>query len=817
MIKSLLSSSVKRPGFVLMVIIVLAIIASLGLKDFKLDASSDALVLENDDDLKIYREVNASYGGSDFLIITFTPNEGVFSPSALAVLASLETELKKYAEVSQVLSLLDAPIFFQPKVGLSEIADNIKTLETDGIDLAAAKQEILDNPIYSELIISKDGGTTALQIQFNDNQEYRQLINQRYAILDSENPNKLRLAEINSKISEINEKESAARNMLIDDLRDLLSQYQNQGTLFLGGPSMIAKDMMDYIRADLINFGIGVALVFCIILFLFFRNIWFVILPLVNAFFTTFFTAGILGIFDWKITVVSSNFIALLLILTISLTVHFLVRFRELSTNSTNNTETVLETCNQMLRPCFFAAFTTAVAFLSLMLGDIKPVIEFGKMMSVGMIFAFIFTFTLLPAMLSFIFNNKTNLQVENNFGVALLALKNLSLANTKFNVFIFSIIFLSLTFGSSTLKVENRFIDYFDETTEIFQGMKLLDEQLGGTATLDIVINQPVNTGTEKETLKNLEDDLFEDDLFNDEGSNASGYWWNSYSLKKLEEIHDYLEEREEIGKVLSVASGIKLARTINEGQDLNDLELALLRSVLPEDIKKSLLYSYITEDDSQVRIATRVKETASNLNRNELLESIKHDLESNFDIAPEDFSITGLAVLYNNMLQSLFSSQINSLSLVFAVIAFMFYLIFRSFKIVLIGMAPNFLTALSVLGMLGLFQIPLDIMTITVAAISVGMAVDNTIHYLFRLVKESSNATIDEAIATSHQTVGHAIMYTALTIAGGFGVFVLSNFTPTVLFGIFTALALMTSFLSTLIFMPALVKIFNLRGDLR
>ncbi|MGA1762035.1 MAG: efflux RND transporter permease subunit [Gammaproteobacteria bacterium] len=804
-----------KPWITLLMVVVLAFFAFLGLENFKLDASSDALVLENDDDLKIYREINENYGGSDFLIVTFTPNDGVFSDNSINVLQSLERRIKNFSEVSQVLSLLDAPIFFQPKVGLADIADNIKTIETTGINLDAAKEEILGNPIFSELIISQDGKTTALQIQFHENQEYRQLINQRYQMLDSEASNRNSLTDVNKKISEINERESTSRNLFITELRNILSEYKDQGTLFLGGPSMIAKDMMDYIRSDLVVFGIGVALVFCAILFLFFRNLWFVILPLANAFFTTFFTAGILGIFDWKITVVSSNFIALLLILTISLTVHVLVRFRELSKDSKDNLTAVIETCNQMVVPCFFAAFTTAIAFLSLMLGDIKPVIEFGKMMSVGMIFAFIFTFTLLPALLSLIFNfSKINTSNE-NFKSAINKLISLATQNTKMNILAFTLMFIALVGGAAYLKVENRFIDYFDESTEIFQGMKLLDEQLGGTATLDIVISEPTGDDVQTEPIGIFDDDIFEDDLFDDEGSEASGYWWNSYTLKKLEEIHDYLDEREEIGKVLSVASGIKLARTINDENDLNDLELALLRSVLPEDIKESLLYSYISKDDSEVRISTRVKETASNLNRNELLNSIKHDLESNFDLAPEDYQISGLAVLYNNMLQSLFSSQISSLSLVFAVIALMFLLIFRSIKIMFVGMAPNLLTAFSVLGMLGLFGIPLDIMTITVAAISVGMAVDNTIHYLFRFIKESSNLNIDDAIGNSHNSVGHAIMYTALTIAGGFSIFVLSNFTPTVLFGLFTALALITSFLSTLIFMPALLKIMHIKGE--
>jgi predicted RND superfamily exporter protein len=374
-----------------------------------------------------------------------------------------------------------------------------------------------------------------------------------------------------------------------------------------------------------------------------------------------------------------------------------------------------------------------------------------------------------------------------------------------------FIFISISLIYGVSKLEVENRFIDYFSPETEIYQGMLLLDQELGGTATLDILIDKPAEEIFDDSDFDG--DDLFEDDLFEDDSSDASGYWWNASSLAKLEEIHDYLDEIPEMGKVLSVASGIKLARMINDDNDLNDLELALLRSVLPEDIKETLLYSYINQDDSKVRISARVLESAQTLNRKELLEKINFDLANRFDLDKDQFQVTGLAVLYNNMLQSLFSSQIKSLGLVFAVIGLMILLLFRSLKITLIAMTPNLITAGSVLGLLGVLGIPLDIMTITVAAISVGMAVDNTIHYLYRYKTEVANKDLNnnQRILNSHDSVGRAVFYTATTIAAGFSIFALSSFTPTVLFGLFTAFALIISFFASLTLLPFLLTFFN------
>ena len=806
-----------NPYKVLILVTSVIAFASFGITNFKLDASSDALVLEGDEAFKTYRKNEKEFGDSSFLIVTYEPNSELFSKESLDQLQSLENDLSKLDGVDSILSLLDAPIFFQPKVSLTEVSDNLKDLTTYGIDLAEAKKEIIDNPIYKELIIGKEGALTAMQIVLKGNSEYDDLINQRYEILDilatkqpNTNANKQLLNDnlklINQRISKLNDNESSFNSNLVADIRSILDNYRSDATLYLGGPTMITSDMMDYIRSDLVLFGTAVALIFAIMLYLFFGNIWLVTLPLINALVTTFITAGFLGFMDWKISVVSSNFIALLLILTISLTVHVLVKVNELKKENPNFKEALSESVNQMFLPCFFAALTTAIAFLSLLLGDLKPVIEFGKMMAFGISIAFISTFTLLPSLLSIIGNIATKDRL--NLHKITNSILGFSKENTSTIYVVFVLSFAALLFGASRLEVENRFIDYFDKNTEIHQGMLEIDTYLGGTSTLDIIIKEP-----DFEDL-NIEfnDDLFEDDLFEDDGSNASGYWWNVYTLEQLEEIHDYLDSLPEIGKVLSVSSGIKLARLINDGNDLNDLELALLRSVLPEDIRETLLYSYINADDSIVRISTRVNESASDLNRKELLEKINYDLQTKFNLSEDQFELTGLAVLYNNMLQSLFSSQIGSLSLVFIVIALMLLLIFKSLKIMLIGLMPNIFVAISVIGLLGILGIPLDIMTITVAAISVGMAVDNTIHYIYRYKKEIKiTKSPDSALINAHTTTGRAIFYTAATIAAGFSILALSNFFPTRLFGIFTALAMLIAFVSSLSLLPNLLVKFK------
>ena len=795
------------PKTVLFFVAGLLILSSFNLKDFKLDASSDSLVLESDDDLKYYREVSADYSSSDFLIVIFEPKEELFSKKVISQVRSMVDSFTEIEGVESVLSYLDAPLLFSPKMPMTELVDNLRTLEDEGVDLSLAKKEFQSSPLYTELLTDSTGEFTALQLLLEPSTEYDQAINKRYEVLE-EKDNELALALINEQIKSLNTDASIKRDQLIASTREVIASYEDFGNVYLGGTAMIASDMISFIKSDLRYFALGVLIMFIITLGAIFKKARWVAMPLASSGFVALFVIGLLGLMDWRVTVVSSNFISLLLIITISLTIHLIVRYQEISElhKERNQKELVSLTIEQMLKPCFYTALTTIIAFASLGISEIKPVIDFGRMMVAGIFFAFLFAFTLVPAVMVTFFSKDSDSK-DFSKGITLI-FSNFTSNNAK-AVITIAISLLVLSYiGISKLTVENRFIDYFKSSTEIYKGMELLDQKLGGTAPLDIVLNAPSDWAIEEE---GFDDDFgFEEDL-----GSANGYWWNTISINKLEEVHDYVESLPEIGKVLSVASGIKVARELNDGEELSELDLALLKNMLPEDIKDSLLSSYISQDENQVRISARVLESSYGLNRNELLEQISNTLEGDYGFSKEEYRLTGLAVLYNNMLQSLFDSQIGTISIVFSVICIMFLILFRSFYLSIIGIVPNLLAAGVVLGSMGLMSIPLDIMTITVAAISVGMAVDNTIHYIHRFkVEFRETGQYKQSMINSHSTIGRAMLYTSLTIILGFLVFATSNFNPSVYFGFFVSLAMIMALLGALTLLPQLLLYFKPLG---
>ena len=803
----------------LFVIFLSALIFSISnLSNFKLDASSDSLVLESDDDLKYYREVNSDYSSSDFLIVIFDPYEDLFSKKTISQVREMVTVFENIEGVESVLSYLDAPLLFSPKMSMSELVDNLRTIEDEGADKDLAREEFKNSPLYTELLTDKDASYTAMQLILKNDDEYDQAINKRYEILDLINSDKyspaihdLALEAINEEIKLMNAKASIERDNLIVDTRNAMNEFRDGGDIYLGGTAMIASDMIGFIKSDLQYFALGVLIMFVVTLSIIFKKLRWVTMPLVSSALIALFVIGFLGWMAWRVTVVSSNFISLLLIISISLTIHLIVRYQELfeTHSSATRQELVTMTLTQMLKPCFYTALTTIIAFASLGVSEIKPVIDFGKMMVAGIFFAFLFSFILFPIFMLLFASDKGRESRDFSKGVTVIFSSITDKLGNYISLIAIALFSISI-YGINQLTVENRFIDYFKPSTEIYKGMDLLDTKLGGTAPLDIVINAPRDWNDSLEV-----DESFDDDFgFEDEGS-QDGYWWNTISLERLENIHDYIDSLPEIGKVLSVASGIKVARELKDGEPLSELDLALVKNMLPEDIKENLLSSYISEDENQVRISARVIESAEGLNRNELLSEISNNLQNEFSLEQDQFRLTGLAVLYNNMLQSLFDSQIGTIVIVFTIIFLMFLILFRSLYLSIIGIIPNLLAASVVLGTMGLFSIPLDIMTITVAAISVGMAVDNTIHYIHRFKKEFAiSGNYKNSMHNSHRTIGRAMFYTSLTIILGFLVFATSNFNPSVYFGFFVSLAMVMALLGALTLLPQLILYFKPLG---
>ena len=787
----------------------LTFLIAFGISNFKLDASSDTLLLENDPDLKLYRENTEKYGSNDFLIVTFSPYQELLSKPSIILIKDIVKKISSLDRVENVLSLLDVPLLENnPNVSLSDVADSVETLNSESLNIDLAKRVFSSNSVYQNLLISEDLNTTAFQVTLKRNLNYETLINERYALYDSLDSNKEEKLKNINELIEIEKNNAAAEDeILVSDMRDLLSDFNEVGELFLGGGAMITVDTIKFISQDLTIFGLTVLLIFIVVLSLIFKNFIWVSIPLITASLTSLLCMGAVGWFNWKVTVVSANFVSILMIISISLMVHLIVRYQELGifNKEINQKDLVNKTLRQMFLPCLYTALTTIAAFASLIVSDIKPIIDFGLIMVIGISITFIFAFIFFGSSLSIIKKGSLDFGSDKSKNITLYIhsfVENypIPILISSFIIFAFSVL------GISQLTVENKFIDYFKPSTEIYKGLSLIDQKLGGTATLDVIIDAPES---EDEDTDITFDDEFDDfgEILEDE-IDQQGYWFNSDNLFYLETIHDYLENRPEIGKVLSVSSGIKLAEIANSGERLTDLELTLLRKLLPEDIESQLLSAYITNDDNQVRLSARVIESYEGLNRKELISSVKYDLENKFNISEDKYKLTGISVIYNNLLQSLFGSLIGSIGIVFLSIFVMFLFLFKSIKLASIGMIPNFLAAGAVIGTIGLTGIPLDVMTVTVAAVSIGMGVDNTIHYIFRFKKEflESNDYL-KSTKNTHATIGRALFYTSTTIVLGFLVLATSNFSPTVFFGIFTSLSMIMAIIGSLFLLPVLL----------
>tara|TARA_B100000674_G_scaffold488807_1_gene501642 strand:+ start:32 stop:1600 length:1569 start_codon:yes stop_codon:yes gene_type:complete len=512
---------------------------------------------------------------------------------------------------------------------------------------------------------------------------------------------------------------------------------------------------------------------------------------------------GILGLLGWKVTVISSNFIALMLILTMAMNIHMSTRFLQLKQkNPTKNIfEIIILTTNKMFWPILYTVLTTIIAFLSLIFSEIKPIIDFGWMMTFGLITSFIITFTLLPCLINFVSKDNISIQEYKDSKITIF-FSNVSQNNQKLIFTITGIVIILSFIGISRLEVENSFINYFNKKTEIYKGMKLIDEKLGGTTPLEVILKFP-----KKEKDLEEKDEEF-DDWESEDDKNENKYWFTKDKIDRISSVHNYLDDLPEVGKVLSFSSIIDVATMLNNNNPLGTLEMGVLYSKLPNNIKTEIVDPYISIENNEARINLRIIDSLEDLRRNDLINKINYDLQNKLGLKKDEYKLAGVLILFNNLLQSLFKSQILTLGLVMIGIFSMFMILFRNVKLSLIGVVPNFIAAFFILGIIGLLEIPLDMMTITIAAITIGIAVDNSIHYIYRFKEEFANSNnYNQTIDICHSTVGRAILNTSITIVFGFSILVLSKFIPTIYFGIFTGLAMLLAMISVLTLLPTLI----------
>ncbi|MCG6983291.1 MAG: MMPL family transporter [Deltaproteobacteria bacterium] len=802
--------------------------------DLRIDISPDSLVLEHDRALRYYYSIRARYGSDDYLIVTYTPKEGgLFEPDTLNDLRKLSDKLAAIKRVESVVSILDVPLVQSPPTSLEELEEHIRTLEDPDTNLALAERELRESPLYRNRLVSAGGNTTAMQVNFRRDPKYENLRKSRDALRAKELEAQLtpgeakELERVTDEFrrykAELMEQEEAD----IAQIRAILEQFQDRAELHLGGKPMVVADMVDFVRHDIKVFGIGVLGILGLLLIIAFRQPRWVILSMITALATSLVTMGFLGLAEWRLTVVSSNFLALLLIFVLSLSIHLIVRYRELHMLNPDEEQRYLveEMVRSKFIPCLYMVLTTMVAFGSLVVSGIRPVIDFGWIMGISLTAALVLNFTLFPAALMLLKPGKPH-KPRRDLTSSVISLFPSMIENHGNLVLGVAMLGVVLgVIGMFKLTVENRFIDNFHKSTEIYQGMYLMDRKLGGTIPLDVIIDAPAAfLKEEKEASGKQGDDSLAEgekepwgneepwgdaDFKGEAGITGTSYWFNVFKVDEVNAIQNFLDGIPEIGKVLSLSTTLEVLKQINGGELPDNFALSLIYKRLPDKVKKELITPYLSPDGNQIRFDVRVYESDVNLKRQALLQQIRHHLTGEFGLSDDQVHLSGMLVLYNNMLQSLFRSQILTLGAVFLAIFLMFIVLFRSVKLALIAIVPSLVSVPMVLGLMGWLHIPLDFMTITIAGISIGIGVDDTIHYVHRFGEEVvADWDYQAAVRRSHTSIGRAMYYTTVTITIGFSILVLSKFVPTIYFGLLTALAMMIALAANFTVLPLLLE---------
>ncbi|TPW21021.1 MAG: transport protein [Elusimicrobia bacterium] len=798
-----------------------AVIALCGfyVKDFRLDASSDQLVLEHDPDVVYYRELSERFGNGDFVVVTYTPKEDLFSDPSLERLKRLREALKSLPRVASVVTILDAPLLKNPAGTLKELKDNIKTLESPTANKKLAIIEFRDSPIYQGNLVSADLKSCAIQVNFTPDTALDELTSRRYNLRERRRLGKLSaedagaLGQVERQHRKMTDDHRSWRHDDIAAIRRVITGFRGDARIYLGGVPMIVDDIISYIRTDVGVFGVGMILYLVCLLALIFRDVRYAMMPLAASVLSVVMMMGILGYWHWDITIVSSNFISLQLVFTIEIGVHIVMRYRELLREGPGrtNAELVRETVHSTFEPLFYAILTTIAGFTSLVFCDIVPIVSFGWMMTLGLCITLLLAYVLIPCILLLLPKAAAPPpDAENEFGHRPAMFLARVADKRPWLVYGLSALLTALTVvGCIRLEVENSFISYFKKSTDIYQGMRFIDVELGGTTPVDVIIEFGKPAPPKPAAAKPSSDDDFAAfGEFEEEGQDPSKYWFTTEKLETIERVHDYLDGLEATGKVMSLGTAWKVAKGLNGGKPMDDFGTALLFRSMPGRSKEVLIDPYVSVSEGQARGTTRIKDSMDHLRRDALLKEIKRDLVEKAGLAPGSFRVSGLMVLYNNLLQSLYTSQIKTIGFSTLALFPMFLLFFRSLKLSLLVIIPNFIASMLVLGVMGLSGIPLDVMTITIVAIVVGIAVDNTMHYIHRFEEEfGKDRDYRKTMFRCHGSVGHAMLYATLTNATGFCILALSNFIPTILFGALTALALAIALLMAMTLLPLLI----------
>lgn len=792
-------NALRYPRVILACLALASIVAVFQLQKFTFDASSDTLVVKGDPKLAEYNRMAELFGGDEFIVVTFAakPPNNLFDEASLRLLGEIQGELNLLEGVKGTFSILDAPLIRSPAIDLNDMSNGYRTLRSADVDKNLAAIELSSSSLFQDFLISSSGDASVIRVdltrefELNDARDRRDELRLK-GVADQE------FIEAEAAYMDARANYVARRETLIAEIRTVRDRYQSKANIFISGVPMIAADMITFVKSDLALFGSLVLGLIVVMLYMFFRRWRWVFLPLLVAATSLVFTTGLLGFMQKPVTVVSSNFISLLAIICISFSIHLIVRYRELLANDgeIDHKRLVDDTMSSKFLPCIYTGLTTMLAFGSMLASSIVPIEDFGWMMCLGIVLSFIVTYTLFPTVLLILGKAVPSKTLNQQITLTQQLCKLATMHPGR--VLLFSVLLLVFCLkGLSLVTFDNRFIDYFDEDTDIHQGMKYIDEHLGGTVPFDVYLQ-----------FEPYEDSGAEDDFFASEETYPERYWFTVDRIATIAKLHSLITEQPNIGKVISLSTLEQMGREFNQQEALSALELAYVIGELPEDIRTQLIYPYASPEKGIARINVRIKESGKRFSRDQMLREIRTYATGELNLAEEDVKITGMMILFNDMLKQLADSQLSSLMYVVIATFLMFSLLLRSIPLAILALIPNVLAAATVIAFMGYAAIPMDMMTITIAAISIGIGVDDAIHYLHRFREEFSDSSdIITAVERAHLTIGRAMYFTSMIIIGGFSILMLSNFLPTVYFGLLTALAMILALLANLTLLPALL----------
>ncbi|MCR6577174.1 efflux RND transporter permease subunit [Campylobacter insulaenigrae] len=798
MLSKILKFFLNFPKITLSIGLAFCLFFSFFAKNLNVEANAESLLLEHDEDLKFYREFSNRYSSDNFLMLAFTPKDSqVFSQKNLNLIKNMSEEFSQIQGVERVFSIANAPLLMSSKnKELKELIKNTPNIFSADVDINLAKNEILNHPFYKNNLISQDGKTIGILIYLQADETYNTLIKSR-----DEAKNKQEKEYFKNELKNHQENMRKFSEERLKQINNIVLKYsQNGDFLHLGGVEMIANDMISYVKSDLKIYGVSLIGLLFLALWWFFGSLRWVFLALGICIVSLFTSSGIFALLGFDITIVSSNYVALVLIITVSVVIHLIVHFIEnLQKHKKSSVyKILLSTLLDKASPSFYAILTTVVGFLSFIFSDIEPIIKLGIMMSLGISVSLLLAYIYFASILMLLPRVEIKKPDKSSFKF-LTFCANASLNHRKIIYLISFVCMIIAVVGIFKIKVENSFVNYFKDDSRIKQGLLVIDKELGGTMPLDVIVKfqDEKNQNNTEDDFENEFNALAQDDR----------YFFSSDKTRVAAKVHNFLIQQKYVGSVLSLQSLLELGQNINDGKVLDDFALAFLYENLDESFKKQVLNPYVSIKDNELRFSMRILDSDPTLRRNEFIKKLEYDLRELLQDDNVEVRVSGIMLLYNNMLQSLFSAQFGTLIFVILMIFILFVFIFRSFLYAFLAIIANVIPLALVFGLMGLFNIPLDIMSITIAAICIGIGVDDMIHYIHRFKEELKHKNLQEAIKASHLGIGSAIYYTSFTIILGFLVMISSNFIPTIYFGLLTVLAMSLLLFGSLFLLPSLI----------